>query len=155
MDILPVSIFPHRIPSLAKRKQNQVLRSCHKVFHIWRWTCCDDINFLSDLSTIWGEWEIIHVMSERIFNLAANCEKSNDYICRNSGNCQSRSSKEFEFDVWVRLTHWRRYSCPMKKLVELKREKYNVYPWNLSNCNAIRCGKRCIQHTLCPCQYLI
>lgn len=75
--------LPGRIALLAERKHYEILWTAHEVFHIWRRSGCDYIKLFCNLTAICGEWEVIDVFSERVFDLAADGEQADNYIGRN------------------------------------------------------------------------
>lgn len=151
-DVLHFPVLPVRIAILTQREQNQVIRACHEVVHIWWWSGSDNVKFHGNLPTVRVEREIIDILAEGVFDLTANRGQAKDDVC---SHC-AKMSDTFIRDMGNRvLTHGSWNSDPPQSRVQLKGKHQNIDPSNLGNGNGVRGRQRGIQDPLGASQDLV
>lgn len=133
-DLLNALRRPRCASEVAQRVEKLVLGMHDDLLDTRGWLAHDDIHILPDLQTERVQRQIVHVFAEWVFDLATNERNTqNDVCCKDTG----------------------RDCDPTQKLVQLERQKEDVYPCDLADGNAVRDGQRGVENAVCACEDVV
>lgn len=79
-NIFDATLLPLGVSILAKREHDEVIFAVHEVFDAGRRCGGDDVQLQGDLATVCVQRQIVDVLTEGVFDFAADCGKTDDYV---------------------------------------------------------------------------